>query len=1001
MARLRRALAFSGIVVGAVLLALLWGRLEPQSAPPWLVELSQTVTTLGTDAGRASAGLVGPIRLAVAVDGPVEGAGRSIVNGVRLFVDELNARGGVDGVQLEIDVYDDQGEIDTARQVAREIVAEGEAVAVVGHRLTATSVAAGPIYRDAELPVITPTATHPDVTRDNPWSFRTIYDDDHLGRFIAHYVRAVLQPERTLVVSGAHAYGRNLRRVFLATADELDLAATGQWLDGNATPAALAARIDRVVALLREVNGPQAVFFATYPEEAVELIRRIRDAGLDQVAIVTPDSFDRADFGRAFDSFVDSRRSPGFYTDGIDVATPLIFDTAGREAGLFHQAYRTRFDEPPDWRAAFAYDAAQVIAEALARAGGISQDADASATRLAIRQQLVAMDDVASGFSGITGHLMFDARTRSVPRPAAIGRFHGRQLVSEFTQFKPLATLRARRDWFDLVSQGKLLAIGDQLMNRVEVVYTGLGVNEIRIDHEAMTFEFEGVVWFRFSSVDLHPEDIVFVDALGPIEMTEVASQINQNGSVYRKFEISGTFRLDPIPELRRYGEPMIGIGYYHKEMAAQDLIYVVDFGGMGIAPVQDRQQGDTRLAKVLEGEGWRVTLPALAYQDTEWIRAEGAPDYLDSPDLALPHSMFVAAARVVPVGSLIGDALPQDLDAPLFLLGGLALLVSVALGLFIVAGPIALGLLITQLLALAVMLLAGQGLLFSALEDWVAFQHLDRISELFRAAWWLLPAIYAVLLLNRFFWPFVERKTLRAVPRMIKILCASVILLLSIFGVIGFVYDQPITSLLATSGLVTLIIGLAAQTNLSNVFAGIVLSAERPFALADVVEIEEHGISRVTNMTWRTTRLVTPAGFEVSVPNGRVAEGFVRNYSRSDAVKTVVDVWLPPSLPIDWASEKIRAGIEQSPRILREPAPGVEYGGVKVKQNQWAMHYQAYFFIDTPFETGAICSEVSRLVWGVLAEAGVTRGLGTPGQDPDPIETKPTPLANRQAYGS
>lgn len=982
MARFRRALALSGAIVGVAVLGLLWGHLEPESAPPWLVGLSEGVTSPGSNTGgRRAAGLEGPLQIAVAVDDPEgEGPGRSIVNGVRLFLEELNARGGIDGVPLEMEVYDDQGEIYGARQVAQQI-AESPAVAVVGPRITATAVAAGPVYQDAGIPAITPSATHPDVTKGNPWFFRTIYDDDHLGRFIAHYVDAVVRPERTVVVSGEHAYGLNLARVFLSTAADLGSTAIGRSIDDDASQADRNQSIEEIVGLLQGIDGPQAVFFATYPEEAIEVIRAIRDAGLDEVALVTPDSFDRPDFASAFDAFPNARRGPGFYTDGIDVATPLIYDTAGRRAGVFRQTYRVRFGEAPDWRAAYAYDAAQAIAVALERTGAVVDGASLAQTRRALREQLAAMDDVTAGFAGITGPIFFDAEGREVPRPAAIGRYHGRQLVSELTQFKSLASLSSHQDLLTLIRDRKIIDIDGQLMKRVEVVYTGINVNDVELDVEHGVANFSGNLWFRSSTPNLESGDVVFINAVGPIQMKETASEMSGDDLFYQKFEISGIFRLDPIPELRQYGRPMLGIGFRHRKLPAQDLIYVVDLRGLGVRAAGPREQAGQRLVQAIEAEGWWVQSPII-YQDTEWVRTEGAPAYLDSPDPAIPYSMLVAAARLLPVDTLIGDLLPRPFEARGFLAGGLILLTTLVLGPFVGRGFLALLLLVAQFLALGVLLYTGEGLLFAALEGGVAFQHLDRIALLFDAAWWLLPAIYLVVLLNRFAWPYVERRTSRAVPRMIKILCAAVILLLAVFGVIGFVYQQPITSLLATSGLVGLIVGLAAQTNLSNVFAGIVLSAERPFALDDVIEVAEHGISRVTNMTWRTTRLVTPAGFEVSVPNGVIAEGFVRNYSRSDAVKTVVDVWLPPALPIAWVTEKIRDGIEKSDRILGEPAPGVEYGAVEVRQNQWAMNYKAYFFVDTPFETGAICSDVSHKIWETLAEAGVTAQLGVVGAE-------------------
>lgn len=100
-----------------------------------------------------------------------------------------------------------------------------------------------------------------------------------------------------------------------------------------------------------------------------------------------------------------------------------------------------------------------------------------------------------------------------------------------------------------------------------------------------------------------------------------------------------------------------------------------------------------------------------------------------------------------------------------------------------------------------------------------------------FSVLWWLMPALLLPLLIKRFVWIPLEKRTTRTVPNVIRLFVSSIIYLLACFGIIAFVYDQPITSLLATSGVVAMIIGLAIQVNIANVFAGIVINIERPFS--------------------------------------------------------------------------------------------------------------------------------------------------------------------------
>lgn len=974
----RRVFVLTGVVVGLIGLALLWSVLEPKTAPAWLVDLARRMEDRPLETSTTG------IRIAVAVDEPNQpGPGRSVINGVQLLLDEINAQGGIDGIELAMDIYDDGAEVETAWHIARDVT-ESEAVAVVGHRLSATSMAAASVYRDEQIPAITPTATHPDVTSDNSWYFRTIYNDDHLGRFLAHYIDAVLAPEQVVIVAGSHAYGLKLAEVFAQTGADLDLSVSAQvTVDDEDSAAERSQQIDEIVGLLAPRAERSVVFFATYPEEAVGVIRAIRDAGLDRVAMVAPDSFDRPDLATLFDAFPDARRAPDFYTEGIDVATPLIYDTAGREAGLFSQTYRARFGEPPDWRAAYAYDAAKAIVEALRRAGEAARDT--AAARHAVRDQLARMVNGKTGFQGITGPIFFDPANRDVPRPAAIGRYHGGLLVSELTQFKVVRTLGFRQNLRQLLEQRQVLDIGGQLMRRVAIVYTGGAVSELEIDAEAMTFDLVGRIWFRSSHAHLQPADIQILNAVGEVEMTQLDSDTSSEDLHYERFRIAGTFRLDPVPELRKFRQPMVGIAYRHRRLPAQELIYVVDLRGLGALPGTPPEEEGKLLAQAIQDQGWQLAGRRVAYQDTSWVNTEGVPAFIEQGGLAVPFSMFVIGTGVAPVGSLFSEVV-SSVGARGVLGGGLILLVTIALGAFFTRGPLGFVNLIAQFLALCLLLLAGERVLFNAIEASVPFQQLQTIAKLFDAAWWLLPATYLILSLKRFGWPYLEQRSGRAVPHMIKMLCAVVIFLLAVFAVIAFVYQQPVTSLLATSGLVGLIVGLAVQANIANVFAGIVLSAERPFALGDVIETEGHGVARVTDMTWRTTRMVTPANLEISVPNSAIAEGFVRNHSKAP-VKTVVDVWLPPSLPIDWATAKILEGIGRSKRILREPAFGVEYGGVQVRQNQWAMNYQAYFFVDNGIESGAICSDVTHHVWRTLAEAGVTAQLGTGRADASPRE--------------
>nr|VFK25128.1 MAG: Mechanosensitive ion channel [Candidatus Kentron sp. LFY] len=91
-------------------------------------------------------------------------------------------------------------------------------------------------------------------------------------------------------------------------------------------------------------------------------------------------------------------------------------------------------------------------------------------------------------------------------------------------------------------------------------------------------------------------------------------------------------------------------------------------------------------------------------------------------------------------------------------------------------------------------------------------------------------------------------------------------------FGIIAFVFDYRITGLLATSGLLAMIIGLAIQTNLSNIFSGIAVNLERPFRIGDWVKLADFDEGKVVNVTWRSVRIRTPNNHIISIPNSTAA---------------------------------------------------------------------------------------------------------------------------------
>ncbi|MDP6804847.1 MAG: mechanosensitive ion channel family protein [Rhodospirillales bacterium] len=134
-----------------------------------------------------------------------------------------------------------------------------------------------------------------------------------------------------------------------------------------------------------------------------------------------------------------------------------------------------------------------------------------------------------------------------------------------------------------------------------------------------------------------------------------------------------------------------------------------------------------------------------------------------------------------------------------------------------------------------------------------------------FCAAWLAKRALEYVLVV-------VARARHVEFPKILSDVGGVVLFAAAIMALTAFVYDRPITGILATGGVVVAIIGFALQAMISDVFSGIALNVERPFRIGDWIEMESGEAGEVIEINWRATRLVTIDGEAITIPNGVLA---------------------------------------------------------------------------------------------------------------------------------
>lgn len=194
-----------------------------------------------------------------------------------------------------------------------------------------------------------------------------------------------------------------------------------------------------------------------------------------------------------------------------------------------------------------------------------------------------------------------------------------------------------------------------------------------------------------------------------------------------------------------------------------------------------------------------------------------------------------------------------------------------------------------------------------------------DAAQAVLRIAWWLWMAWFLVGFLRAFV--IVERRPREG--KLLQDLLAGLIYLAALFAIVSYVFDLPIRGLLATSGVIAIILGLALQSSLADVVSGIVLSFSRPYRPGDWISIDGGTDGRVIELNWRATHVLTARRDLAIVPNSTIAKSKIVNASSPSGVHgCMVTLQVASGTPPSLATEVIERALLNCRLILPEPAP-------------------------------------------------------------------------------
>ena len=346
-----------------------------------------------------------PIYIGVA--GPFSQArGSSMQAAARLAEQQLNSRGGVAGHPVRLVFQDDSSQDSVAVRVANAFVSGDSVVAVVGHLSSGPTLSAIGVYANARdpIPLISPSASSPDLTGLSPWMFRVCPSDLAHGTGLARFARERLGAARAAVIYTNDDYGRGVRRTFVSDFQRLGGTVLEQdpYLVANGSP-------EPFVSRLRREGGVDVLVLATQRVEAEAVLRELRAAGLSWPVI-------------GGDGLV-GIEADGPLAEGVRISVPYLSDRAGERNDAFVTAYARAYGQRPDHRGAGAYDVIMLLAEAIGRVGP---------RRDAVRDYLAGVGRSRPAYEGVTGRIAFDSAGDVPQKSVLIAAVRGGRLVTEW-----------------------------------------------------------------------------------------------------------------------------------------------------------------------------------------------------------------------------------------------------------------------------------------------------------------------------------------------------------------------------------------------------------------------------------------------------------------------------------------------------------------------------------------------------------------------------------------
>ncbi len=342
-----------------------------------------------------------PVGAFLSLSGSDSTFGTDTRDGIELAVLQTNAAGGVKGKKIRMVYEDDKSTPQEASNKVRQLIDRDGVIALLGEVASSRSMAGGLIANTKRVPMVTPSSTAVEVTKDREFVFRTCFTDAQQGDVAARFVHDTLKKNNVglfYVAQDNYSSGlaNSFKESFVKLGGKISIEKGYQAKETNFT------------TYLQELKSaaPEMVFVPVYYNDMVQIARQAKQVGMPGSMFVGGDGWDSADL----------IEGAGAELEGAYFTNHYAPDVPWPNSQTFLKDYKEKYGHEPSSLGAQGYDAAKLLFDAIGRATEL--------TPVAVKDALAQTKN----FAGATGTLTID-KDHNANKPIVVVQIKNKKMT--------------------------------------------------------------------------------------------------------------------------------------------------------------------------------------------------------------------------------------------------------------------------------------------------------------------------------------------------------------------------------------------------------------------------------------------------------------------------------------------------------------------------------------------------------------------------------------------